>query len=342
MVGEKASEKTCGVLGSPFCLSGLLLYCGLAGAVSPGWRHRPECLCHDNISETRMAQTVDMTGKTCVVTGANSGIGKQTALALAQMGARVVLVCRNPQKGEAALADIRREAPSTQVDLLIADLSSLTSVRALAAQIQEKCQRLDVLINNAGAAVGERKLSADGIEMTVAGNHLGAALLTLLLVDLLKASAPARIINVSSEAQRRAQLDMTDLQFEKRKYSPLGAYRQSKLLMNAFTFELARRLEGTSVTANCLHPGVVATNIWPPDPPLLFKIILTVTKPFMLNSKQGTEVTIYLATSPDVANVTGEYFVKLKVAPSNALSRDPKISSEIWQWTTKMIRVNFA
>ena len=289
-----------------------------------------------------MAQNVNMTGRTCVVTGANSGIGKETALALAKMGARVVLVCRNQQKGEAALEDIRREAPSATLDLMIADMSSFASVRALAAQIREKYPRLDVLINNAGAAVRERNLSADGIEMTIAGNHLGAALLTLLLLDLLKSSAPARIVNVSSEAQRNAKLDMNDLQFEKRKYSPLAAYGQSKLLMNAFTFELARRLEGTGVTANCLHPGVVATNIWPPDPPLLFKIILGVMKPFMLDSKRGAEVSIYLATSLDVENVSGEYFVKSKVAPSNPLSRDPKVSAEIWQWTTKMIDVALA
>jgi len=289
-----------------------------------------------------MAQNVDMTGKTCVVTGANSGIGKETALALAKMGARVVLVCRDQQKGEAAVADIRRDGPSAQRDLLIADMSSFASVRALAAQIREKCPHLDVLINNAGAAVPKRTLSADGIEMTVAGNHLGAALLTLLLLDLLKASAPARIINVSSEAQRRAPLDMNDLQFERRKYQALAAYGQSKLLMNAFTFELARRLAGTGVTANCLHPGVVRTNIWPSNPPLLFKIILGVMKPFMLDSKRGAEVTIYLATSPDVTNVTGEYFVKSKVAPSNPLSRDPKIAAEIWQWTTDMIGVILA
>jgi len=289
-----------------------------------------------------MAQNVDMTGKTCVVTGANSGIGKETALALAKMGARVVLVCRNQEKGEAALADIRREATAAQLDLMIADMSSFASVRALAGQIREKCPRLDVLINNAGAAVPKRTLSADGIEMTVAGNHLGAALLTLLLLDLLKASAPARIINVSSEAQRNARLDMNDLQFERRKYQALAAYGQSKLLMNAFTFELARRLAGTGVTANCLHPGVVRTNIWPSNPPLLFKIILGVMKPFMLDSKRGAEVTIYLATSPDVTNVTGEYFVKSKVTPSNPLSRDPKISAEIWQWTTDMIGVILA
>src|SRR5580704_14692763 len=277
-----------------------------------------------------------MIGKTCIVTGANSGIGRETALGLAWMGARVVMVCRNAEKGNAALEKIRRESGSSQVDLLIADMSSQASVRALAEQIRQKYPRLDVLVNNAGGAAPAATLSADGIEMTLATNHLGAALLTLLLLDLLKASAPSRIINVSSEAQRRARLDMNDLQFERRKYRGFAAYGQSKLLMNAFTFELARRLAGTGVTANCLHPGVVATNIWGANPPLILKLIIAVVKPFMLNSKQGAAVSLYLATSPEVAQVSGEYFVKSKPAQSNPISRDPKLMTEIWLWTEKM------
>jgi NAD(P)-dependent dehydrogenase (short-subunit alcohol dehydrogenase family) len=281
--------------------------------------------------------TASMSGKTCIVTGANSGIGKETALGLAELGAHVVMVCRSRYKGQAALDEIRRESGSSQVDLLIADMSSQASVRELADEIQRKYSRLDVLINNAGGAAPAGTRSADGIEMTVATNHLGAALLTLLLLDLLKASAPSRIINVSSEAQRRARLDMNDLQFERRKYRGFAAYGQSKLLMNAFTFELARRLAGTGVTANCLHPGVVATNIWTANPPpLIGRLILAVVKPFMLSSKQGAAVSLYLATSPDVAQVSGEYFVKSKPAKSNPLSRDPKVAGEIWQWTEKM------
>jgi NAD(P)-dependent dehydrogenase (short-subunit alcohol dehydrogenase family) len=283
-----------------------------------------------------------MTGKTCVVTGANSGIGKETALGLARMGARVILVCRNSEKGQAALEDIRRESGSSELDLLIADMSSQASVRALAEQIRQKCPRLDVLVNNAGAAVRARTLSADGIEMTVAANHLGAALLTFELLDLLKASAPSRIVNVSSEAQRRVRLDMNDVQFERRKYTGIAAYGQSKLLMNAFTFELARRLEGTGVTANCLHPGVVATNIWPADSGPVFKLIVALAKPFMLNSKEGATVSLYLATSPEVAEVTGKYFVKSKPAESNPLSRDLKVADEIWRWTGKMIGTTLA
>ena len=276
-----------------------------------------------------------MSGKICIVTGANSGIGKETALGLAQMGARVVMVCRNAEKGKAALEEIRRESGSSQVDLLIAYMSSQASVRALAEQIRQKYPRLDVLVNNAGGAPPARKLSADGIEMTLATNHLGPALLTLLLLDLLKASAPSRVINVSSvEAQSPARLDMDDLQFERRKYGNIAAYRQSKLLMNTFTFELARRLAGTGVTANCLHPGAVATNIWSANPlPLIVKLIIAVVKPFMLSSKQGAEVSLYLATSPEVAQVSGEYCVKSKPAKSNPLSRDPKLMAEVWLWT---------
>jgi retinol dehydrogenase 14 len=280
----------------------------------------------------------EMAGKTCVVTGANSGIGKETALGLARMGARVVLVCRNARKGELALSEIQRETGSTQLDLLLADLSSLASVRALTAQVQQRYPRLDVLINNAGAAVPSRTLSADGIEMTLAANHLGPSLLTCLLLDLLKSSAPSRIVNVSSEAQRNARLEMDDLQFARRKYHALAAYGQSKLLMNAFTFELARRLEGTGVTANCLHPGVVATNIWPPDAPWFFKLAVAAMKPFMLDATRGAEVTLYVATAPEVAGVSGQYFVKSKVAPSSPLSRDPKVMADVWRWTEKTVK----
>ena len=288
-----------------------------------------------------MMPPASMSGNICIVTGANSGIGKETALGVAQMGARVVMVCRNAEKGKVALEDIRRESGSSQVDLLIADMSSQASVRALAEQIQRKYPRLDVLVNNAGGAAPARKLSADGIEMTLATNHLGPALLTLLLLDLLKASAPSRIINVSScEAQSPARLDMNDLQFERRKYGGIAAYRQSKLLMNTFTFELARRLAGTGVTANCLHPGMVATNIW--SATLIGKLIVAVVKPFMLNSKQGAAVSLYLATSPEVAQVSGEYFVNSKPAKSNPLSRDPKLMAEVWLCTEKMTSLPLA
>jgi len=272
-----------------------------------------------------------------VVTGANSGIGKETALGLARLGARVGLVCRNREKAERALADVQRETGSSQLDLFIADMSSLKSVRSLAAEIEQRYPRLDLLINNAGAAVRHRTLSADGIEMTVAGNYLGPAFLTLLLLDRLKSSAPSRIVNVSSEAHQRPRLDLNDLQFERRTYNSLAAYGQSKLLMNAFTFELARRLEGAGVTVNCLHPGVVRTNIWPSDIPLIGRILIAVMKPFMLSPERGAQVSLYAATSPELAGVSGTYFVKSKPARSHPLSRDPQVDEAIWRWTENVI-----
>ena len=285
-----------------------------------------------------MNERANMNGKICVVTGANSGIGKETALGLAQMGARVVMVSRNAEKGKAALEDVRRESGNSQVDLLIADMSSQASVRELAKQIHEKYARLDVLINNAGGGAGAGQLSADGIELTLATNHLGAALLTFLVLDLLKAGAPSRIINVSSEAHGSAkQLEMSRVQTAEPGFmGGLAMYGRSKLMMNAFTFALAQRLEGTGVTCNCLHPGVVATNIFNGSRGA-FRVIVALMRPFMLDSKRGAECTLYAATSPDIAQVSGKYFVKSKIAKSSPLSRDPKMSAEIWQWTEKMI-----
>jgi NAD(P)-dependent dehydrogenase (short-subunit alcohol dehydrogenase family) len=285
-----------------------------------------------------MNERANMSGKICVVTGANSGIGKETALGLAQMGAHVVMVCQNADKAKAALEDVRRESGSSQIDLLIADMSSQASVRNLAKQIHEKYARLDVLINNAGGGAGAGQLSADGIELTLATNHLGAALLTFLVLDLLKAGAPSRIINVSSEAHGSAkQLEMSRVQtVEPGIMGGLAMYGRSKLLMNAFTFALAQRLEGTGVTCNCLHPGVVATNIFNGSRGV-FKVIVALMRLFMLDSKKGAAVSLWAATSPDLVNVSGKYFVKSKEKESSALSRDPKLMAEVWQWTEKMI-----
>lgn len=284
-----------------------------------------------------MTQANNMSGKVCVVTGANSGIGKETALGLAQMGAHVVMVCRNPEKGKAALEDVRRDSGNPNVDLLLADMSSQASVRELAKQIHAKYPRLDVLINNAGGGAGAGTLSVDGIEITIATNHLGAALLTFLLLDMLKASAPSRIVNVSSEAHKSTkEIDVNHLPAVEPNFrSGIQAYGRSKLLMNAFTFALAQRLEGTGVTCNCLHPGVVATNIFG-TPRGWLRVILTLMRPFMLDAKQGAVVSLWAATAPELANVSGKYFVKSKVAESSPLSRDPKVQAEIWQWTGKM------
>ena len=285
-----------------------------------------------------MPSTNSVIGKVCIITGANGGIGRETALGLAQMGAHVVMVCRNVDKGKMALEDVRRESGNSNVDLLIADMSSQASVRELAKQVHEKYSRVDVLINNAGGGAGAGTLSADGIEFTVATNHLGAALLTLLLLDLLKASAPSRIINVSSEAHKSTkEIDVHHLPAVERNFrSGIQAYGRSKLLMNAYTFALAATLEGTGVTCNCLHPGVVATNIFG-KPKGVMKVILALMRPFMLNVKQGAVVSLWAATAPELAGLSGKYFVKSKEAESSPLSRDPKVQTEVWQWTGEMI-----
>jgi NAD(P)-dependent dehydrogenase (short-subunit alcohol dehydrogenase family) len=285
-----------------------------------------------------MPSTTSLIGKVCIVTGANGGIGRETALGLAQMGAHVVMVCRNVDRGKMALEDVRRESGNSKVDLLIGDMSSQASVRELAKQTHEKYSRVDVLINNAGGGTGAGTVSADRIEYTLATNHLGPALLTVLLLDLLKASAPSRVINVSSEAHKGTKdIDVHHLPAVEPNFrSRIQAYGRSKLLMNAYTLALAAKLEGTGVTCNCLHPGVVATNIFG-KPKGVMKVILALLRPFMLNLKQGAVVSLWAATAPELANVSGKYFVKSKEAESSQLSRDPSVQAEIWDWTQKLI-----
>jgi len=278
-----------------------------------------------------MSPTNEMQGKICVVTGANSGIGKETVRGLARMGAHIVMACRNAEKGQAALEEIRREPGAGQIDLLVAELGSQSAVRDLAAQIRSNYPRLDVLINNVGALFSKRRLSSDGIEMTMALNHLGVFLLTLSLLDLLKASAPSRIVNVSSAAHERAKIDFADLQFEHRKYAGFSAYGQSKLMMNLFTVELARRLKGTGVTVNSLHPGLVSTNFGSEGGGAGFKAIFGLIRPFMLTSEQGAQTTLHMATSAEGAERSGDYFVKSKPAKPNSLSLDPQLAAQLWQ-----------
>src|SRR5215210_5786673 len=198
--------------------------------------------------------------KICLITGASSGIGKATAMGLANMGASVVMVGRDRGRGEAAMAEIKEKSPNASVDLMLADVSSQQEIRRIADEFKDAHPRLDVLINNAGVFSSKRITSADGIEMTFAVNHLAYFLLTNLLLDVLKDSAPSRIVNVASGEQRNATIDFDELQGEKG-YKGAKAYSQSKLANVLFTYELARRLEGTGITANCLHPGVVGTNL---------------------------------------------------------------------------------
>lgn len=254
-----------------------------------------------------------MKGKFCIVTGANSGIGFESAKALAKMGARVGLLCRTQAKCEDAKAAILQAVADAELDTFAADLSSQAEIRRVAQEIKQTYPKLDVLLNNAGIVENERKLSVDGIEMTFAVNHLAYFLLTNLLLEHLKAAAPSRIVNVSSAAHFGARMDFDDLQGEK-SYSGWRAYSQSKLANILFTIELARRLEGTGVTVNALHPGVIGTKLF-----RNLGIINTLAGIFLTSPEKGAETSVYLASSPDVEGVTGKYFDnKRMVSPSSA------------------------
>jgi NAD(P)-dependent dehydrogenase (short-subunit alcohol dehydrogenase family) len=273
-----------------------------------------------------------MQGKICMVTGANSGIGKATALGLAKMGATVVMVCRNRAKGEEAQREIQQQSGNGAVDLLIADLSSQQAIRQLAQEFQQRYSQLHVLVNNAGGAIPQRQMSIDGIEMTFAVNYLASFLLTNLLLDTIKASAPARIINVSSDAQTNS-IDLDDLQ-RKKKYRVLQVYGQAKTALMLFTYALAQRLAGTGVTVNALHPGVVATNfmdhVVPPFAQPFARPLISIFKRFLIKSEEGAKTTLYLATSPEVEGVTGKYFDKCKERSSVPISYDKSLQQQLW------------
>jgi NAD(P)-dependent dehydrogenase (short-subunit alcohol dehydrogenase family) len=275
-----------------------------------------------------------MNEKICLVTGANSGIGKVTAKALAAGGATVIMVCRNRDKGEAARAKIAGETRNENVDLMIADFSDPGQIRRLAADVKAKYPRLHALVNNAGAYNNKRDLTADGYEATFAVNHLGYFLLTVELLDLLKSSAPARIVNVASEAHRSARIDFDDLSLENG-YSGWKAYGQSKLANVLFTYELARRLEGTGVTANCMHPGVVGTNLFNHVGGLGGKIVRLFT-PFMRTPEKGADTIIWLASAPEVEGTTGKYFIDRKERATNPESYDTIIAARLWEVSERM------
>jgi retinol dehydrogenase-14 len=270
-----------------------------------------------------------MDDKVCLITGATSGIGKATAMGLANMGASVVMVGRDRSRGEAALVEIKEGSANASVDLMLADLSSQEDIRRLADEFKEAYPRLDVLVNNAGVYRSERVTTADGLEMTFAINHLAHFLLTNLLLDVLKASAPSRIVNVASGEQRNGAIDLDDLQGENG-YKGAKAYSQSKLANVLFTYELARRLEGTGVSANCLHPGVVGTNLGS-GVSGVFGFTVRALTPLMKSPKRGAETSIYLASSPEEEGVSGGYFVKKAEARSSDVSHDERIARQLWR-----------
>jgi retinol dehydrogenase 14 len=272
--------------------------------------------------------------RTCLITGANSGIGKVTARALAASGATVIMVCRDRARGEAARAEICRVTNTDRVELLIADLSEQRQIRQLAADVKERFSELHVLINNAGIWNDKRELTADGYETTWALNHLAYFLLTDELMNLLKASAPARIINVSSDYHKLGHIDFDDIQLGEG-YSGGRAYGQSKLANVIFTYELARRLKGTRVTANCLHPGAVNTNFFN-NVKGLFGMLTWVGKPFLRSPAKGAETVVWLASSPEVEGVSGKYFFDRREKRSSPESYDQNVASRLWEASKRM------
>jgi len=276
----------------------------------------------------------NMQGRICMVTGATSGIGLVTAQSLAQQGATVIVVGRNPEKGAKTLAQIRQATGNAAVEFMLADLSAQEQVRALAGQFERRYPRLDVLVNNAGAFFMGRQLSADGIEMTFALNHLAVFLLTNLLIEPLKASSAARIVNVSSDMHKGAAIRFDDLEGKSR-YSGMRAYGQAKLAVVLFSYELARRLAGTAVTVNALHPGFVATNLMTNSGGVV-KLLAPLIKLMAVSPEEGAQTSIYLASAPEVEGVTGRYFVGKRAVRSSDASYDETVADRLWKISAEM------
>jgi NAD(P)-dependent dehydrogenase (short-subunit alcohol dehydrogenase family) len=281
----------------------------------------------------------NMQGEVCLVTGSSSGIGKVTARELARMGGSVVMVCRNRAKGEAAQAEIKEDSGNAQVDLIVADLSELSETRRAASEFKQKYSRLHVLVNNAGAINAERKVTTDGLEATFATNYLAPFLLTHLLLDVLKASAPARIVNVSSSGHTSGKIDFADLQGTQR-YSFMKAYTQSKLAQLYFTYELASQLEGTGVTVNALHPGLVSSNFNSGTRGVAHVIGAVIYFFRGISAEEGAQTTLYLAASPEVEGMSGKYFSDCKEMPSSRLSYDVAIRQRLWTVSEELIGQN--
>jgi len=279
-----------------------------------------------------------MNGKICLVTGGTNGIGRATAQALAQMGATVVIVGRDAQKAAQVTEEIRAASDNRDVDWLLADLSSQQDIRRLATEFKTKYSQLHVLLNNAGATFTTRQLSVDGIEMTFALNHLAYFLLTNLLLDTMKASTPARIINVSSDAHSGGKIEFDNLQGE-RSYSSFGPYGNSKLANILFTAELARRLEGTGVTVNALHPGLTSTGFGRNNPGFLMKVMGAVIPLIARSPEKGAGTSIYLASSPEVQSITGKYFVDRKVTQPALQAADMAVAKKLWDFSAEMVHL---
>ena len=279
--------------------------------------------------------------KICLITGANSGIGKAAAKELAKLGATIILVSRNHTRGERTLAELMETTRSKKFYLFITDLSSQQSIFNLANEIKIKFDKIDILINNAGAYFSKRHFTIDGIEATFAVNYLSRFLLTNLLAELILKSSQGRIINVSGELHRKGKINLRDIEFSKN-YSGFKTFSQSRLIDIIFVYELSRKLRNTKATVNCLHPGFVATNIIYNDPDMSWckKILFKSISPFLKSPEEGAETVIYLASSPEVTNVTGKYFIDKRCIDTLPLTYNEELAKQLWDISEKMIKVN--
>jgi NAD(P)-dependent dehydrogenase (short-subunit alcohol dehydrogenase family) len=281
----------------------------------------------------------DLAGRTCLITGATRGIGRTAAQALAKMGATIIVHGRDSAAVGAVCREIVASTGNTQVTGAVADFSELGDVRRLAREVAERHGRLDVLLNNAGTSAPRRRVTADGFEWLFGVNHLAPFLLTHLLLEKLTASAPARIVTVASQAYRRGALDFDDLNWERRPYGAWQAYGASKLANILFTLELARRIDGSGVTANCLHPGVVATNIFN-HLGLFGRLFTRLARPLLLDSDAGAKTSVYLASSADVANVSGKFFDRCREATLTPAAKDPATARRLWEISAQLTAVS--
>lgn len=281
----------------------------------------------------------DLTGKRVLVTGATAGIGKETARALAKQGAHVVIVGRSEEKTRAVVGELVAAAPGAQVDFLLADLSSMAAVRQLAQDFLARWDTLHVLVNNAGGINMKREVTSDGFERTFATNHLSYFLLTNLLLPALEKGAPSRIVNVASDAHRGQAIDWSDLQAEK-SYVQFKVYGRSKLMNILFTRELARRVKDKGITANALHPGVVATSFL--AKPGFWGVVGKVAGLFMITPEQGAQTSIYLSSSPDVEGVTGGYYAKSKPRTPTREAEDDEAARRLWALSEELVGLKAA
>ncbi len=277
-----------------------------------------------------------MDPRTVLITGANSGIGLETTRVLAGMGMRIVMACRDRLRSEPVRDQLAEETGNDQLELMDLDLASLNDIRRFASAFVDRHDRLDVLLNNAGGFSMTRQETADGFEKTFGTNHLGPFLLTDLLLPVLRRTPAARVVNVSSDAHYHAKLDLDDLQMT-RGYKGFPAYANSKLANVLFTLELARRLEGEDITVNAVHPGHVATNIWPSDR-WYWKLVIPVVNLFAISAEEGAKTSVHVATAPELAEVTGQYFAKSLAKPPSEAALDEDLQRRMWEISAGLVR----